>query len=87
MILESRNSYGWGFVGSDEKGFEWLFQPDEKDPCYMEGNLFAGRCRSGYAYRTEAEATREGRKWLKSTNGKRSGVISAVKAEPLHFEY
>lgn len=86
-MLESRNSYGWGFVGSEEKGFEWLFQPDEKDPCYMEGNLFAGRCRSGYVYPTEAKATREGKAWLKSTEGRRSGTITAVKAEPVHFEY
>lgn len=86
-MLESRNSYGWGFVGSDEKGFEWLFQPDEKDPCYMEGNLFAGRCRSGYVYPTEAKVTREGKAWLKSTEGRRSGTITAVKAEPVHFEY
>lgn len=86
-MLESRSSYGWGYVGSDEKGFEWLFQPDEKDPCYMEGNLFAGRCRSGYIYPTEAKAVREGKKWLRSTKGCRSGIISAVKAEPVRFEY
>lgn len=85
--MESRNSYGWGLVGSNEKGFEWLFQPNEKDPCYMAGNVFAGRCKSGYVYPTEEKAIREGKAWLKSTNGQRSGTISAVKAEPVHFEY
>lgn len=86
-MLESRNSYGWGFVGSDENGYEWLFQPDEKDPHYMEGNIFAGRCRSGYVYPTKEKATREGKAWLRSTQGHRSGSITAVKAEPVHFEY
>lgn len=86
-MLESRNSYGWGFVGSDKKGFEWLFQPDEKDPCYVKGNMFIGRVRSGYVYPTEAKATREGRAWLRSVEGRRSGTITAVKAKPAHFEY
>lgn len=85
-MMESRNSYGWGFVGSDKKGFEWLFQPDEKDPCYMKGNLFNGRVRSGYVYSTPEKAVREGKKWLRGA-GSRSGAITAIKAEPVHFEY
>lgn len=84
-MMESRNSYGWGYVGSGEKGFEWLFQPDEKDPCYMKGNIFIGRLRSGYVYPTREKAIREGKKWLSGTS--RSGVITVVKAEPVHFEY
>ena len=84
-MMESRNSYGWGYVGSNEKGFEWLFQPDEKDPCYMKGNIFQGRLLSGYVYPTKEKAIREGRKWLRGTS--RSGAIMAVKAEPVHFEY
>lgn len=86
-MMESRNSYGYGYVGSEKKGFEWLFQPDEKDPCYMKGNLFIGRVKSGYVYPTPEKAIREGKEWLRETKGSRSGVITAVKAEPVHFEY
>lgn len=82
-MLESRNSYGWGYVGSDEKGFEWLFEADKKDPCYKQVD---GRMRSGYVYSTKAQAIKEGRAWLKSAS-RRSGNITAVKAESVHFEY
>lgn len=85
-MMESRNSYGWGFVGSDKKGFEWLFQPDEKDPCYMKGNLFSGRVKSGDVYPTKEKAISEGKKWLRGASS-RSGAIMAIKAEPVHFEY
>ena len=86
-MLESRNSYGWGFIGSEANGFEWLFQPDENDPCYMQGNIFHGRIKSGYVYPTKEKAIREGKAWLAETKGRRSGIITAVKAESLHFEY
>lgn len=86
-MLESRRSYGYGFIGSRKRGYEWLFQPDEKDPCYVEGNQYAGRVGSGYVYPTEDKAVKEGKKWLKSTKGGRSGTIKAVKATPFHFEY
>jgi len=85
--MESRNSYGWGYVGSDQKGFEWHFQPDQKDPCYRKGNRFIGIVTSGYVYPTASKAIAEGRKWLGETEGRRSGTITAVKAEPMHFEY
>ena len=85
-MLESRNSYGWGYVGSDKEGFEWLFQPDEKDPYFEAGNMFIGRVRSGYVYPTVEKAIREGKAWLKGTT-RRSGTITAVKADPAHFEY
>ncbi len=86
-MLESRNMYGYGYIGSNKKGFEWKFTPDEKDPCYRKGNLFVGVTTSGYVYPTERKAIQEGKKWLRETNGKRSGVITAIKAEPEHFEY
>ena len=36
MFESSMMSTGWGYVGTDEKGFEWLFTPDPDDPCYSE---------------------------------------------------
>ena len=86
-MLESRNSYGWGYVGTDEKGFEWRFQPDEKDPGFVKGYPLAGNVRSGEVFPSKEKAIREGKKWLKSTNGRRSGIITAVKPTPVHFEY
>ena len=86
-MLESRNSYGWGYVGTNEKGYEWHFQPDEKDPCYREGNRWIGTVSSGEVFPSKEKAIREGKKWLKSTNGERSGIITAVKSTPVHFEY
>lgn len=86
-MMESRNSYGWGYTGSIKKGFEWHFQPDERDPCYAEGCPFVGTCVSGEVYPTEEKAIREGKKWLRSTKGGRSGTITAIKARPLRFEY
>lgn len=82
-MLESRSSYGWGRTGSDEKGFEWFFEADEKDPCYMQVD---GRMRSGYVYPTKAQAVKAGRAWLKSASS-RSGTITAVKAEAARYEY
>lgn len=86
-MLESRKSYGWGCAGTNKKGYEWHFQPDEKDPCYRKGYRHIGVVQSGYVYPTEKKAIQEGKKWLKETKGKRSGAITAVKAEPEHFEY
>lgn len=86
-MMESRNSYGWGYTGSDRKGFEWKFIPSEKDPCYVSGNPHIGCLLSGYVYRTEEAAKREGRKWLKSTKGARVGTIIAIKSRPVRFEY
>ena len=34
MFEGSMMSTGWGYVGSSEKGFEWLFTPDTSDPTY-----------------------------------------------------
>ena len=28
--MESRNCYGWGLIGSNKKGFEWLLVYGEK---------------------------------------------------------
>lgn len=36
MFEGSMKSFGWGYVGSNEKGFEWLFTPDVGDPSYLE---------------------------------------------------
>ena len=34
---------GWGYTGSEKKGFEWLFTPDDKDAAYcMDPNT--GHC-------------------------------------------
>lgn len=90
MTEGSMKSYGWGFVGSDEKGFEWMFTPDRKDPAYKQEPgtdrcYLCCRCKSGYVYKSEAAAIRAGKKMKKESG--RSGTIVAVKAEPRHFEY
>lgn len=78
--MESRSSYGYGYVGSNEKGYEWLLVYGEKPHQKMK---------SGYVYKTEEEAIAEGRKFQEKSTYPlyKNGQISAVKAEPLHFEY
>ena len=79
-MLESRDCYGWGLVGSAQKGFEWLL---------VYGDKPHERLRSGDVYETEEKAIRAGKEYLKG-NAYYSSIdcyISAVKAEPLHFEY
>lgn len=79
-MLESRNSYGYGYTGSKEKGFEWLL---------VYGEKAHQRMKSGYVYKTEEEAIKEGEKFKKQSTYEpyRNGKISAVKAEPIHFKY
>lgn len=90
MFEGSMKSFGWGYVGSDEKGFEWLFTPDVGDPSYLE-NPATGKpyscccCRSGDVFKSEAAAVRDGRRWMKKAGY--SGTIEAVKATSRHFEY
>ncbi len=78
--MESRNSYGWGSVGSNKKGFEWLL---------VYGRKAHEKMRSGYVYKTEEEALEEGRKYQDESNCEpyKKGKLEAVKAEPLHFAY
>lgn len=78
--MESRNSYGYGYIGSNKKGFEWLL---------VYGKKAHQRMKSGYVYETEEEAIKEGKKFQKQSNHEpyKNGIISAVKAETLHFEY
>lgn len=78
--MESRNYYGYGYVGSDKKGFEWLL---------VYGNKAHQKMKSGYVYKSEEEAIAEGKKFQEKSTYEpyRNGKISAVKAEPLHFEY
>lgn len=57
-MLESRNSYGYGYVGNAEKGFEWLL---------IYGEHFHQRIKSGYVYKTEQQALKEGNKFVKET--------------------
>ena len=81
---------GWGYTGSEKKGFEWLFTPDDKDAAYCADSN-TGRCypfclcRSGNVFQTEAQAVKAGKRWMKEC--KRSGIIEAVKATPRRFEY
>lgn len=64
--METRKTYGWGHVGSDKKGFEWLFTPNCKDPAYKM-NPDTGRCyphcrsKSGYVFKSEAVAIESGK--------------------------
>lgn len=90
MIEESMRSFGWSYVGSDKKGFEWLFTPDQKDPMYhpMPGTSECYPhccCRSGDVFPNEVAAVKDGKKWMKEAG--RSGSIKAVKAAPRYFEY
>lgn len=90
MFEGSMRSTGWGYIGSDKKGFEWLFTPDENDSSYCV-DPSTGRCylfccnRSGYVFSSEKEAIKEGKKWMKES--KRSGEITAMKSTPRRFEY
>ena len=87
-MLESRNSYGGGYVGTHEKGFEWRFRPNVNDPGYtdcMAHNCWIGVVDSGTVYQSEEEAVREGEKWMAEVG--RSGTVEAIKATPYHFEY
>lgn len=79
-MLESRNSYGGGYVGSSEKGFEWLL---------VYGSKPHQKMKSGYVYKTKEEALKEGKKFQEESHYEpyKTGKLSAVKAEPLHFEY
>lgn len=90
MFEGTMMSTGWGYVGSDKKGFEWLFTPDRDDPVYSEDPRTQrpypfSCCRSGDVFESEAAAIRDGKKWMKQAG--RSGTIEAVKATPRHFEY
>lgn len=86
-MLESRNSYGYGYVGSNEKGFEWLL---------IYGEHYHQRIKSGYVYKTERQALKEGNKFLEETVKKKWPKdyydetklnLSAVPSTPLHFGY
>lgn len=94
-MLESRNSYGYGYIGTDQKGFEYsvLFTDQyakenlERHSSMGERwvNKYLNTCRSGYVYSTDTEAIAEGKKWLKEIC--RCGIVSAVPAEGIKFEY
>lgn len=78
--MESRKSYGWGYVGSNKKGFEWMLKYGDKPHEKM---------RSGYVYKTEEKALAEGRKFQRNSNYEpyKNGELTAVKATPMRFEY
>lgn len=83
-------STGWGYVGTNEKGFEWLFTPGTSDPAYAK-NPATGKpfpfccCRSGVVFKSKAAAIRDGKRWMKQAE--RSGATTAVKPTPRHFDY
>ena len=78
--MESRNSYRYGYIGSDEKGFEWLL---------VYGDKAHQRIRSGYVYKPEEKAIKEGTKFQEQSNYEpyKNGKLSAIKATPLQFAY
>ena len=91
-MLESRRSYGYGYAGYEEKGYDWKFCPDEKDRIYLERKAWYEDARpedvglrGGYCFKTEANAASEGRKFMREC--RRSGEIKVIRSEPLHFEY
>ena len=90
MFEGAMKSTGWGYVGSEERGFEWFFTPDSRDPAYSvdpgTGSPYPFICcRSGYVFKSETAAIRNGKRWIKKAG--RFGTIEAVKAAPRHFEY
>lgn len=78
MFEGSIREFGWGYIGTDQKGFEWYFQPDQND-----GSIIG--VRSGDVFKTELATIRAGEKWMKECH--RSGSITAIKATPRHFDY
>ena len=78
--MESRNSYGWGLSGSNEKGFEWML---------VYGKKSHEKMKSGYVYKTEKEAIEAGTKFQRESTYElyRNGKISAIEAEQLCFKY
>lgn len=90
MFEGALKSTGWGYVGSGERGFEWLFTPDSRDPAYSvdpgTGRLYPfSCCRSGRVFKNQEAAIRDGKRWMKQSG--RSGSITAVDPIPKHFEY
>jgi len=89
MILESMRSYGWGYTGSNENGFEWFFTPDPGDRGYKldeNGKCYPFCCvKSGAVFKTETAAIKNGKAWMRKVG--RVGTITAVAATPRHFEY
>lgn len=86
-MLESRNSYGYGYIGSNEKGFEWLL---------IYGEEYHQSIKSGYVYKTEQLALRKGKEFLEETVKKKWPKdcydetqlnLSVIPSTPLHFEY
>lgn len=83
-------STGWGYTGSDKRGFEWEFTPDARDPAYSEDPT-TGKpypfccCRSGYVFDSEMKALRDGKRWMKEAG--RAGAVTVIKATLRHFEY
>lgn len=79
-MLESRNSYGYGYVGSSKKGFEWLL---------IYGYEPYDRLKSGHVYKTEKQALTAGKKFKKenTTYKDMDCQITAIKSDPLHFSY
>ena len=57
-MLESRSSYGYGYIKKKKKGFEWLL---------IYGEHYNQRIKSGYVYKTEQQALREGGKFVDET--------------------
>lgn len=90
MFEGSMKNTGWGYIGSDKKGFEWMFTPNPGDPAYCV-DPSTGRCypfccvRSGDVFPDEPAAVKNGKKWMKEA--KRSGEIMAVKSETERLEY
>ena len=90
-MFEGRmTSTGWGYIGSENDGFEWLFTPNTDDPAYSvdpsTGNPYPFCCcRSGDIFKSEVAAIRAGKKWMQEAG--RYGNIIATSAELRHFEY
>lgn len=79
-MLESRNSYGYGYIGTD-RGYDWQYIPSKFD------GLWALPVQGGEVYGDEVTAIKAGLKWLKKYNnspcaqkyGIRHGKIVAIK--------
>lgn len=89
-MLESRNSYGWGMVGSPTNGFEWCitytFNPP---PTFGLCGPRKMTLKSGDVYKTEAAAIRAGKKFIREStcDEYKTAKLEAIPAESFHFGY
>lgn len=94
-MLDSRKSYGYGCIGSNQKGYEYKILFDDeiaqqnivrtRNMSVEWVNKYMNTMKSGYVFGSQKKAIEEGTKWLKKHG--RTGKVEAIKAEGYRFEY